>query len=235
MNDAKKDLRSFVPSLEAVASAFGVSIVTVGQWRESGCPALDQRPYDLQAINSWLQADAERKIDDTLELRKAKLEAEVEQLKQTNSVFSKDKAFWIAAAALGITISSEVRQWLAAPDDQNVKLAPKKRRRLFEITLIQHDESQLTAGEFRLLASKEMQSIFMHCIRCQNQSKGSERFIVNLSNLETKWPPSISMGQLHSSWRIASQSAFKKGDTLGQVTICEIEGTEHHQPGLFPE
>lgn len=42
-----------VTSLTSVAQHFGVSAHQVRRWRERGCPALQERPYDLAEIETW--------------------------------------------------------------------------------------------------------------------------------------------------------------------------------------
>ena len=118
MSEKEPQSSRFVSSLKSVAHAFGVSYDSVIEWRdERECPFLRLRPYDLDAIGLWLDDYSKRLIDDNLELRTKKLEAEVRTLEAKGQIFSRDKAFWLAVIALGVTVSREVREWIDAKGD----------------------------------------------------------------------------------------------------------------------
>lgn len=106
--------KRFQTSLKRVAEELGVPSSAVIQWRDKdGCPFLITAPYDLEAIELWLTQRVRREIDPKSELDKRKIEAEVRKLERDGKLFSRDKLFWMAAAALGISISRDVREWIA--------------------------------------------------------------------------------------------------------------------------
>lgn len=108
----------FVGGLADVASRFGVSQATVRQWREEGCPSLQKRPYNIEAIRLWINQRVNNALDPTTELSKLKIELEIEKLKREGRSFFQNPTFWIAAIALGVPISKEIRDWLKQPKQQ---------------------------------------------------------------------------------------------------------------------
>jgi hypothetical protein len=103
----------FAGSLEEVSESLHVPYHWVIQCRDvENCPVLRERPFDLQAFQLWLLARANITADVTSESDRGKLKVEAEELQQTHRIFSRDKAFWIAVIALGITVSKEVRDWI---------------------------------------------------------------------------------------------------------------------------
>jgi hypothetical protein len=125
MSTSSENSHRFASSIKAVAEVFGVPYSKVIEWRDNGeCPFLSESPYDLDAISRWLDKQADETIDTDLELRRRKLEVEVQELERKGKVFSKDKAFWMAAVALGIEATREIREWL--DEDSNEPPEPGK-------------------------------------------------------------------------------------------------------------
>jgi hypothetical protein len=106
--------KRFERSLDGVARRLNVPYRTVVGWRDNdGCGALAKGPYDIEAIQIWLGTRAGLTTDPKSSLDRKKLEAEVRKLHREERVFTRDKAFWVAVVALGISVSREVREWLS--------------------------------------------------------------------------------------------------------------------------
>jgi methanogenic corrinoid protein MtbC1 len=140
----------FVRRLSDVSQVLNVPYSAVTEWRdERKCPILEKAPYNIEALKNWLTQQANLQIDYSSELARRKLETEVRKLEGEGRVFSRDKSFWIAVAALGITVTREVREWLegsnfAGPADkadkkaeslelQKAKAEHRKRLRRFSV------------------------------------------------------------------------------------------------------
>lgn len=110
---ASSEKKRFTSSLGGVADQLGVPLSTVRSWRDDlECPFLQKRHYDISAIRQWLNEQVRAVIDPNSEIERRKLELEVRKLEREDRVFSRDKLYWLAVAAAGITISSEILQWI---------------------------------------------------------------------------------------------------------------------------
>ena len=147
---AKSDSKRFCRALDAVAEEFGTSRAIVISWRDDDdCPFLQVAPYDLDGIRSWLNSQVDQRLFETRELERKKLELELEALRTKNSILSKDKSFWLAAAALGVVLTRELREWL----DHNEEL---EREPIYKITV--HRIPDSVVQNFDLIAREKNKS-----------------------------------------------------------------------------
>ncbi len=101
-------------NLHSVAEHFGVSDYEIRKWKQQGCPALESSPYDLVAIAEWRRpaiVTEPNSLDASLAAKK--LQLEIQRLEKENKHFAREPSFWLAAIALGLTVSREIREWLS--------------------------------------------------------------------------------------------------------------------------
>lgn len=147
---AKSDTKRFCRRLDSVADEFGTSRAVVVAWRDNdNCPFLQSAPYDIAGVRAWLDEQVELRLSETRELEREKLEREIEALRTKSNILSKDKSFWLAAAALGIVLTREMRGWLDGEDE------PERERRAI---IFAHGVSASVRQEFDRIARQEARS-----------------------------------------------------------------------------
>ena len=162
------ETRKFVNSLEEVSEHFGTAVSVVRHWRDKRhCQYLISRPYDIGAISKWLDESADIEINIEKKLRIEKLQSEIDALKSKNDVFGKDKTFWLAAAALGITVSREVRLWMDESNTESAGVSSHWQARMF-VGRGQHEHLLRIANQRGLPLSGLVGNILSHAVENQN-------------------------------------------------------------------
>jgi hypothetical protein len=113
-------------SLDEVSRALNIPNSWVHRWRDEGCPALKGPPYDVAVIRRWLS-------------EKSEFSPAIPSSEATSTILSRDITYWMAAIALGLSVSQEVRSWLLSqaagesPTDSNRSRPTQKNTIIFEI------------------------------------------------------------------------------------------------------